>query len=348
MPLILNQVPSVADAVELMALGTANGPTRLGPLLRVMSAASTMARVEGPPEPMMMPVISWEISLASRPASRIACSMAIWFQAAPPPRKRMARRSIAPSGSRSGAPWTWQRKPSSAYLSARTMPDLASRRLARTSWVLLPMDETIPIPVTTTRFMCASFEISYAAPRRRSRFGWLRLHVAEQADLEVERTIDHRTVGREPAVGDAEHELGAHHAFDFDAVDDVLHGRQHLAGELQLPHAQCAALAGRAEPAEEEAEQLPQRVEPQAARHHRVALEMAGEEPEVGLEIEHRPHQALAVFAARFRDFGNAVEHQHGQQRPLDEKLAPAAGQQILIVEVRTAILHPYSAPPPG
>jgi hypothetical protein len=31
------------------------------------------------------------------------------------------------------------------------MPDFASRKLARTSCVLLPMDETMPIPVTTTR-----------------------------------------------------------------------------------------------------------------------------------------------------------------------------------------------------
>jgi hypothetical protein len=31
------------------------------------------------------------------------------------------------------------------------MPDFASRRLANTSCVLLPMDETMPIPVTTTR-----------------------------------------------------------------------------------------------------------------------------------------------------------------------------------------------------
>ena len=33
------------------------------------------------------------------------------------------------------------------------MPDLASRKLASTSWVLLPMDETMPIPVTTTRLI---------------------------------------------------------------------------------------------------------------------------------------------------------------------------------------------------
>src|SRR5579871_2056763 len=54
MPLILNQVASVADAVEDIAFGTAKGPTFFGPFERVMSAASTMVRADGPPEPMMM------------------------------------------------------------------------------------------------------------------------------------------------------------------------------------------------------------------------------------------------------------------------------------------------------
>jgi len=41
-----------------------------------MSALSTMVRVDGPPEPMTMPVRSLEMSVSSNPASRIACSMA--------------------------------------------------------------------------------------------------------------------------------------------------------------------------------------------------------------------------------------------------------------------------------
>src|SRR3954466_11447479 len=65
----------------------------------------------------------------------------------------MARRSIDPDGSSVGMPATWLRKPWLTKSSDRVMPDLASRRLARTSWLLLPMDETIPIPVTTTRLM---------------------------------------------------------------------------------------------------------------------------------------------------------------------------------------------------
>ena len=68
---------SVADAVDDIAFGTANGPMRFGePFSRVMSAASTMVRVDGPPEPMMMPVRSLEMSFSSTPASRIACSIA--------------------------------------------------------------------------------------------------------------------------------------------------------------------------------------------------------------------------------------------------------------------------------
>src|SRR3569833_3613511 len=149
-PLILNQVASVADAVDDIAFGTANGPMRFGlEFLRGASAASTIVDVVGPPEPMMMPVRGLEMSPSSTPESRIACSMAMWFQAAPRPRKRMARRSIIVSASICGMPCTWQRKPSSAYLSAREMPDFASRRLARTSCELLPIDETMPIPVTT-------------------------------------------------------------------------------------------------------------------------------------------------------------------------------------------------------
>ena len=67
----------MADAIEDIALGTANGPTRFGPLVRAVSAASMMVRVDGPPEPMMMPVRSLDTSVGSRPESWIACSIAM-------------------------------------------------------------------------------------------------------------------------------------------------------------------------------------------------------------------------------------------------------------------------------
>ncbi len=66
---------------------------------------------------------------------------------------RFGLRGTRPSHSSFGSPWTWHLKPSSAYFSAREMPDFASRRFATTSWVLFPIEETIPIPVTTTRRM---------------------------------------------------------------------------------------------------------------------------------------------------------------------------------------------------
>src|SRR5499425_2321355 len=221
-----------------MALGTAKGPTRFGLFVRARSAASTIARVDGPPDPMMMPVRAWEISSSSRPASRIAWSIATWFQAAPPPRNRRARRSMVSSALRLGAPCTWHRKPSSAYLSARRIPDLASRKLASTSWVLLPMDETMPIPVTTTRLMIASSAFS-GAPRwkaPRSGPGPARLRhfiLLEQAHFQVERPVDHRVVGGQPAVRNAEHQFRPHHALHVDAVDDLLDVRKNLAGELE-------------------------------------------------------------------------------------------------------------------
>ena len=70
-------VARVAEFVEDIALGTANGPTLFGPFSLVMSAASISAFVEGPPEPMINPVLSLIMSPCSNPESSIACCMAI-------------------------------------------------------------------------------------------------------------------------------------------------------------------------------------------------------------------------------------------------------------------------------
>ena len=58
---------SAADGPEHMPFGTSKGPTFLGSFWRVTSAARTMARVEGPPEPMTMPVRSLTTSPGSEP-----------------------------------------------------------------------------------------------------------------------------------------------------------------------------------------------------------------------------------------------------------------------------------------
>jgi hypothetical protein len=90
-----------------------------------------------------------------------------------------------------------------------------------------------------------------------------------------------------------------------------------LAGKFHLAQSQRPAFARRADPAQEETEQLPERVEPETARHDRIALEVAGKEPEIGLEFQHGANQALAIFAAGLRDLRNAVEHQHRGERQL-------------------------------
>ena len=50
---------NVADTVDDIALGTANGPMRLGEVfLRVISAALTISIALGPPDPAIIPVRS--------------------------------------------------------------------------------------------------------------------------------------------------------------------------------------------------------------------------------------------------------------------------------------------------
>src|SRR3984893_1439329 len=99
------------------------------------------------------------------------------------------------------------------------MPDLASWRLASTSWVLFPMDETIPIPVMTTRLMIASpcrcilfdgrcqTDAAPPAGARNSLFRLRRGTLFEQPDLQILRAIDNLVIGRKPPVGDAQYEL---------------------------------------------------------------------------------------------------------------------------------------------
>src|SRR5438477_1226725 len=205
----------------------------------------------------------------------------------------------------------------------------------------------MPIPVMTTRLMLAS-SASPSVPTGLAAdvlsvhcacSGSARLRhraLADQCDLDVHRPKEHRAIGREPTVRNAQHELAAHHALDVDAVNHPFHGRQNLAAELQLAQAERAALAGLAEPGEEKAQHLPQRIEAEAARHHRIALEVAREEPQVGLHVELGPHPSLAVLAAVLRNLGNSLEHQHGRQRQLGialaEQFTPPTGQEILVI----------------
>src|SRR5690554_7343617 len=157
------------------------------------------------------------------------------------------------------------------------MPGLAARRLAVTSSSELPIEEMIPMPVTTTRLILSSLLVRLLrAPWRRrlsmvpigpdygrSGTGLLchHLRVGEQAYAQVLRLVNHLAVGLDPAIGNAQRQPALHHALEVDAIFDQLDVIGHLAGELDFP-AQCAAAAGLADPAQEKARHLPDGVEP--------------------------------------------------------------------------------------
>src|SRR5215471_11565001 len=169
----------------------------------------------------------------------------------------MALRSTMSSALSVGAPWTCERKPSSANFSARVIPDRPACRLAVTSCTLEPIEETMPMPVTTTRLIHL---LSTTARRRCVFSGQTGTRGTEQADANVPHVIYALGVGLQPAVGDAEDQLAFESALHVDAVDHLLDRWKHLSGELNLAHAERAPSARQAKPAEEESRQLPESV----------------------------------------------------------------------------------------
>jgi len=118
-------------------------------------------------------------------------------------------------------------------------------------------------------------------------------------------------------------------------VRAVLEVRPDLAAELHLADGECAPAPGRAVPAHEKADQLPHGVKAQTTRHHRIAPEVAFEEPAIGADIELRFDPAFAIGAAAVRDVFDAIEHQHRRQRQLriawSVQSAFAGGDQVFI-----------------
>ena len=115
-------------------------------------------------------------------------------------------------------------------------------------------------------------------------------------------------------------------------------GSEHIVTETwTLARAQRASAPGQLLPGHEEADQLPHRIQAEAAGHHRIALEVALEEPQVRADVELGADEALAVLAAVGVDLDDAVEHQHriGGQLGVTggEQLTAAAGFQLLAGE---------------
>src|SRR3546814_8370480 len=114
------------------------------------------------------------------------------------------------------------------------------------------MLETMPSPVTTTRRM---------EPPSEAFLG------GEQADSHVLRLVDRPAVDFHDSVGDAHYQLAHDHPLDLDLVGNLLRRLQNLTGELDLADSERPALAEAAEPTQEESNELPHGVEPEAARH---------------------------------------------------------------------------------
>src|SRR6185369_6994661 len=146
--------------------------------------------------------------------------------------KRIRRRSTSSSGLSLSVPATWLRKPSSLYCGTNSMPDLPSRNDFVTSAALLPIEDTTPRPVTTTRFMRSA--------RRSRNFGG----VLEQPDLEAQGLVDRLAIGMHEPVGDAQDQLAQHHALEMHMESELLDRWHDHAGELDLAHAQRPAAAG--------------------------------------------------------------------------------------------------------
>jgi len=127
----------------------------------------------------------------------------------------------------------------------------------------------------------------------------------------------------------------------------VLVRGQDLAGEFHVAAAQRAALALAAGPAEVEAEQLPERIQAQAARHDGILEEVAPEEPHVRLDGQFGVDQTAIVGAAVVGNATDLVEHEHVVDRQAriarTEGLAVAAGDQLLVG--KRLFCHPHRLP---
>src|SRR5207302_9237857 len=88
--------------------------------------------------------------------------------------KRRSLRSTGGSAARSGMPATSLRKPASANSFTRSMPLRPWRSAATTSSMVLPMQETMPRPVTTTRLDMLRYYVVQSTNKREDSIAELR------------------------------------------------------------------------------------------------------------------------------------------------------------------------------
>jgi hypothetical protein len=113
--------------------------------------------------------------------------------------------------------------------------------------------------------------------------------------------------------------------------------RLHFTAELDLVRTERPPPPRTADPAKVKAHQLPHRIKTETTGHHRVALEVATEEPQIGTHVELGDDLAATVLPTVVADVHDAVEHQHRRHRQLrvarPEQLPARASQQVGVAE---------------
>ena len=104
---------------------------------------------------MMMPVRSFETSSGARPLSAMAWSIATWFQAAAAAEKAHRPAVDHLFGNERWSAVHLRAKPELGVFLGAGHPRSGVVQTAVTSWVFEPIEDTMPIPVTTTRLIRA-------------------------------------------------------------------------------------------------------------------------------------------------------------------------------------------------
>src|SRR5664279_5472376 len=177
------------------------------------------------------------------------------------------------------------------------MPLTPSRKAIDTPDATLPRQDTIPMPVTTTRRISES------------------LRRTEQAHTQLAGHVYQTVVDIGATVSDHQRQPAAHHAAHVDLVTYQACILEHLAGELHFADTQRTPTSRFAQPRQEESRQLPHGIQSQASRHHRIAFEMTIEEPQIRPDVLLCMQQAFAERASVLVDACDAIEHQHRWRR---------------------------------
>src|SRR5690606_11502265 len=135
---------------------------------------------------------------------------------------------------------------------------------------LFPIEETMPMPVTTTRLiqliLSAPYSGSLAAsflsgsggsehenPSRSRTERGCRLCGFEQANAQISRRIDHLAVGFHHSVGDRQFQLAEDDTLHIHHVFNAANGRKYHSGEFNLSDAERTTAPWCTQPAQEEA-----------------------------------------------------------------------------------------------